>query len=751
MILSIAMIVRDEQKYLEKTLKALKPLMDKIESELIIVDTGSVDKTVEIAKKYTENLYFKEWSGNFAEMRNESIKYAKGEWILVLDADEELIEFDKFIDFIHSDKAKMYKTGVVKLRNFVNEDLKDVIESPMPRLFKNEKDFKYECRIHEQPLFKNPVYNPFGGIMVFNHYGYIYEDESIRQKKMKRNEELLIAELNDNPNDPYMNYQLGQNYLILNKLNQAMYYLEKSAKLYSKKGAVYIPASVKLMNCYVYLNEFLKCEKECFNYLKKDKKNIDVYYYLAVSQLSLFKYTESLNSFKKYFYYLDNYNQSTQATNISCTSETLKYVSKAINYYCKALYKLNKYDEIVKFVEENKDKINDITELYSIMIDSLFCLHRYEDVLVLYNQHVNSGLEKRLFFTKIEQLINSGKVNDLNKLYSILSKIEGSYGILNKTRLKESYDINKIIEILNTKNDAFYGELIVHIFEKEKDFSSLIKELYPIKTKMYFDYIFKTNKTFISTMYDEIFNCPIVFNIENLTFKTIIIESLIFSGGLSRERRYKIYNYYISEKYRLIKLQYNNYSDEKLLHIVRDIEDYMVIKIKILNELKVYDSIEYVRQIKDLIVNYPQYRDILNLMIEELMKEKQYELTEMSNLKRKYLSLIEKNIQDNNFVMSEKLISDYIEINGEDDKILNFKSIVKIMNVDYKEAIKCLESSYKKNGFNYDTMYNLALANTLENNLETAYTIYKSILKEIKDDSMKIDVENRLLEIKELN
>lgn len=749
MILSIAMIVRDEEKYLEKTLSALKPLMSKIESELIIVDTGSVDKTVEIARKYTDKVYFKSWTGNFAEMRNESIKYATGEWILILDADEELIEFDKFIDFINSEKSKTYKTGVVKLRNFVNEDLRDIIESPMPRLFKNEKDFKYECRIHEQPLFKKPVYNPLGGIMVFNHYGYIYEDESIRQKKMKRNEELLIEELKENPNDPYMNYQLGQNYVILNKLNKAMYYLEKSVKLYSKRGAVYIPASVKLMNCYSYLNENLKCEKECFNYLKRDKKNIDVYYYLAISQLAMFKYTESISNFKKYFYYIDNYDESTQAVEISCTSETLKYINKAVRGYCQALYELNKYNEVLDFVEKNKNKISDIAELYSIIIDSLFCLDRGKDILVLYNKYVNSESEKRLFFTKIEQLINAGKVENLQQVYSVLSKIDGSYGILNKSRLDENFDVNKLIEILNEENDAFYGELILYILKKDVNFLMLSKKISSIKIKLYFDYIFRINKPFIPIIYDIIFEYPISYDIQDLIFKTTVMESLIFSGGLSRERKYLLYKYYISEKYRLIKLQYDTiYTDENLLNITRDINEYLVINIKLLNEYKQKDSIRYLKEIKNLIIKYPLYKDILNSMVEEFMKEKEFELTEMSNLKKQYLLFIEKNIQENNLEISKKLIDEYIEINGKDEKILNLESICEIMMGDYQKAIECLEAGYKINGFNYDIIYNLAFANTLKNDLQTACFIYELILREVSDEDMKLDVKNKLLEIK---
>jgi glycosyltransferase involved in cell wall biosynthesis len=83
MKLSICMIIKDEETNLERCLSSLIPLMNKIESELIIVDTGSTDKSPEIAKKYTDKVYFHEWNNNFYDMRNISIGYAKGEWVFI--------------------------------------------------------------------------------------------------------------------------------------------------------------------------------------------------------------------------------------------------------------------------------------------------------------------------------------------------------------------------------------------------------------------------------------------------------------------------------------------------------------------------------------------------------------------------------------------------------------------------------------------------------------------------------------------
>ena len=68
MKLSVAMIVKNEEKNLDRTLKALNKVRENIDCELIIVDTGSSDSTMDIARRYTDKLYEHEWTGNFAEI-----------------------------------------------------------------------------------------------------------------------------------------------------------------------------------------------------------------------------------------------------------------------------------------------------------------------------------------------------------------------------------------------------------------------------------------------------------------------------------------------------------------------------------------------------------------------------------------------------------------------------------------------------------------------------------------------------------
>jgi glycosyltransferase involved in cell wall biosynthesis len=87
--LSVALITHNEESQLARTLESVRPLMRDGQGEIIVVDSGSTDRTVEIAKSFGAKVFTEEWKG-YAAQKNSAIEKAVGEWILSLDADEEL-------------------------------------------------------------------------------------------------------------------------------------------------------------------------------------------------------------------------------------------------------------------------------------------------------------------------------------------------------------------------------------------------------------------------------------------------------------------------------------------------------------------------------------------------------------------------------------------------------------------------------------------------------------------------------------
>ncbi|MCH4199083.1 glycosyltransferase family 2 protein, partial [Clostridium tyrobutyricum] len=219
MKLSICMMVKNEEKNLHRCLESLKPILEQIDSELVIVDTGSSDNTVEIARQYTDKVYFHKWNNDFSSMRNITIGYAKGEWILIIDADEKIEDTSEIILFLNSIYANKYKSVDVNIKNITNiEDNRYGIISS-PRMFLNDGTFRYEGRIHNIPIYKKPtvVLN-----ITFLHYGYIETDTKLMKKKFLRTSSILIEEIKKDPKNIYYNYQIAVSYAMYKDYDKSL-------------------------------------------------------------------------------------------------------------------------------------------------------------------------------------------------------------------------------------------------------------------------------------------------------------------------------------------------------------------------------------------------------------------------------------------------------------------------------------------------------------------------------------------------
>ncbi len=161
MSISLCMIVRDEERYIEQALKSVQGLVD----EIIVVDTGSLDRTVAVARKFTPNVFSYKWDNDFSKARNFSIAKATKEWILVLDADEiiskedhavlkELTrnkEYDAYtlIQVSYTNDQKMLGFKMLQQKTPETKDFIGCISCNIIRLFRNNKGIKFTNPVHE--------------------------------------------------------------------------------------------------------------------------------------------------------------------------------------------------------------------------------------------------------------------------------------------------------------------------------------------------------------------------------------------------------------------------------------------------------------------------------------------------------------------------------------------------------------------------------------------------------------------------
>ncbi|MGA2925405.1 MAG: glycosyltransferase, partial [Solirubrobacteraceae bacterium] len=204
------MIVRDEQETLPRCLEAIAPVVD----EIIVVDTGSRDATIEIARSFGARVIEHEWTDSFADARNISFDAATGDWLMFLDADEVLVSEDA--ERLRALTGHTWREAFYLVEtNYVGEtgDGFAAVDN-MLRVFRNRPQYRFEGRVHEQISHNLPVYAP-GRIhqttVRIRHYGYLEAVRSSRAKS-QRNIELLRKQADESPPDAFLHFNLGSEY-----------------------------------------------------------------------------------------------------------------------------------------------------------------------------------------------------------------------------------------------------------------------------------------------------------------------------------------------------------------------------------------------------------------------------------------------------------------------------------------------------------------------------------------------------------
>jgi glycosyltransferase involved in cell wall biosynthesis/FMN phosphatase YigB (HAD superfamily)/tetratricopeptide (TPR) repeat protein len=195
--LSVCLIVKNEEKFLGQCLKSVRGLA----AEIVVVDTGSTDRTVEIAREFGAKICSFPWCDDFAAARNAALELATGDWILMLDADEELpvAQHARLLADIKKSDTLAFRLPLV---NAGQNDGRSFV----PRLFRNVPGVFYFGRVHEQvfpsllPHCKNWGLKTALGTAEILHHGY--SQEMVRDRnKIERNLKLLRLALAENPAD----------------------------------------------------------------------------------------------------------------------------------------------------------------------------------------------------------------------------------------------------------------------------------------------------------------------------------------------------------------------------------------------------------------------------------------------------------------------------------------------------------------------------------------------------------------------
>ena len=235
--LTISLLASNRPDTLHRCLDSLRPIMERISCELILIDTSKNPQVHEILLEYTDQVYEFEWCNDFAKARNEGLKRANGEWFLFLDDDEWFVETDALIDFFQSGEYRQYGYANYKVRNFRDSDYVIYSDSWLLRMVRLEEDTHFASRIHE---YLTPLRGARKDInaMVY-HSGYIYETMEDIRAHFERNSALLLALIEEEPHNLHAYTHLAQEYHYVGEWEQLELFCRKSLKHFKEYAGAY--------------------------------------------------------------------------------------------------------------------------------------------------------------------------------------------------------------------------------------------------------------------------------------------------------------------------------------------------------------------------------------------------------------------------------------------------------------------------------------------------------------------------------
>lgn len=742
MLLSIAMIVKNEEKNIGKCLTSIRKLDNRIDYEIIVVDTGSTDDTIKIAKNFTDKVYEHNWNGNFAEMRNISIRYCIGKWIMILDADEVIESVDEIVDFFKSDDSRVFNCMTLKSKNILSENENEYTLMHLLRLFRNHKEFKYTGRVHEQPFLKEPI-----GIsnITFLHYGYSRVNYSVMQYKYERNLQLLLKNLEEGNKTIYNYFQIAQTYGMQNKFSEALKYIRIAYNLIEKKRSeikrylyvYHLYASTELKS-----GDYGKVIELAEEAIKINSNHLDFYVMLINAYMKKGQYKIAGEYCDKYLALYDKISNGYIVNDISIPCNTFSRKDEIIKDKILCNKSEKEFNDIPRFFEslENESIKEELKEIY---LYSLLKLKQYSTVYCYFKDKEIEDNDIQIFCNICDVFKNQGELEEILKGVQSILDIDNTFKDIIKVIYiqKQKVKVNKNIK-LNTWYKWKSDYLMELIYNNEFDIDEFkdisVNDLYQYVTYLTSDY--KCISEFCKYSEDKF----LTHDLKILKIVTTIEDILVLSDSINGEE-YKT----LLERARINKLNYIKriYNKEILEsnEFCNLIGNNVLIWIEINDLISIYkhDKLGVVRGLRKLIKKYPQYKKMINVFLEDINYKISDEIIEE---KEKLIKISEE------FLYKEK-VNNALEILNElnkmfkyESEILNLLGIAFYMAKDYDNSILYLAMV---NAFeeNFDNLYNLGCVLQAKKRNKEAKYYYNESYDLCKDNDLKNQILNNVKQL----
>ncbi|NTU21781.1 glycosyltransferase [Brevibacillus sp. HB1.2] len=511
MNISACIITKNEEENLPTCLDSVKSFV----SEIIVVDTGSTDRTVEIAESYGAKVFSFTWIDDFAAARNFAIEQAKMDWIVFLDADEYFSpDSVKYVPLVIQEAEQQMLDMVICMMSNIEKTTRKITSSNIHvRIFKNHPQIRYIGAIHERivRLDVPAKYLDAQKEITIIHTGYS-EDTILSKEKSKRNLELLFKELERKPDSFDVLFYISDSYLLDRQFEQALEFAIK-AKSYSNselKG-IYEKNYVNMIQCliqlskpnsvilstirealeaypsypdfHLYLGDYYKLENRYFDAIEAYQEGLKFLDHSPVVQSSAFATAANVvNTIGQMFYKRGDWNQCVnyhvQALQID------KYLYSSLVGLINILGRFEKPDSIFLFLSKIYDASSTKDCFYllraSLETKSLQLATRLFEIMPV---DVPALKEYQALFDFISEKYDKAGAIFL-ELYQETSQEEFAYSAL-AVAWKEKIHRADILRVFSSHFEL--QQLAMHIFEEELQF--------PIDKKQVFKFLMYVSST----------------------------------------------------------------------------------------------------------------------------------------------------------------------------------------------------------------------------------------------------------------
>ena len=269
-LLTISVLISNRPDTVRRCLDSVRPLLEQVSSELVLVDTGCGAQVRGIIEEYTDRIIDFQWCGDFSKARNAGLEKARGKWFLYLDDDEWFEDVSEIVDFFRHGEYRKYGQAVYAQRNYSEPDGSVYSDLLVTRVIRLEPDIRFMYRIHE--MFNRLPGETKKFYTFVHHYGYVYRSKEEEHAHTVRNVGMLLEELKEKPGDLKQVLQLAQEYNTIDRWDKS---LEVTLDGIARAGRgeasnEYFLSSLmgNEVNCYIMMERYQEAIGKGESYLK---------------------------------------------------------------------------------------------------------------------------------------------------------------------------------------------------------------------------------------------------------------------------------------------------------------------------------------------------------------------------------------------------------------------------------------------------------------------------------------------------